>query len=60
MIVRSQGEIGAIYYEGNFAGGLPDGTVLVEVPGGKPRVREFRQGKDVGKSSAEELRRVRF
>jgi hypothetical protein len=60
MIVRSPGEIGAIYYEGSFEHGMPDGPVLVEAPGRKPRVREFRAGADVGKSTAEALRRMRF
>jgi hypothetical protein len=60
MIVRNENEIGAVYYEGEFSSGLPDGVVRIEEPGMKPRVREFRAGVDVGKGNAAELKRLRF
>jgi hypothetical protein len=60
MIFRSPGEIGAIYYEGGFRQGLPEGVVLVEQPGQKPAVRSFRAGVDRGSADASQLQRVRF
>jgi len=60
MIFRSPLDIGAIYYEGGFSEGLPDGVVLVEQPGRKPRIREFRAGVDRGAGDPEALQRLRF
>jgi len=60
MIIRSASETGATYFEGGFNQGLPDGVVLVEVPGRKPRVRRFRAGVDAGSADADELLPVRF
>jgi hypothetical protein len=60
MIVRAANRIGATYYEGNFRNGLPDGTVKIEEPGRKSRVREFRAGLDVGKGNASELQSLAF
>ncbi len=60
MIVRAANRIGATYYEGNFRNGLPDGTVKIEEPGRKSRVREFRAGRDVGKGNASELQSLAF
>ena len=60
MIYRAAGETGASYYEGSFRDGLPDGVVLVEKPGAKPKVRSFRAGADSGSADADELQRVRF
>lgn len=60
MIVRAPGEAGAVLFEGGFSQGLPDGVVKVEEPGRKPRVREYRAGKDRGAASAEDLPRPRF
>ncbi len=60
MIFRSPNEIGAIYYEGDFREGLPDGVVRVEEPGRKPRVREFRAGSDRGSAEESRLQRLRF
>ena len=60
MIVRKSNEIGAVYHEGSFRGGLPDGVVRVEVPGGKPRVREFRAGLDVGRGDENQLKLLEF
>ena len=60
MIVRAASRIGATYYEGNFSSGLPDGTVKVEEPGRKSRVREFRAGLDVGKGNTSELQALVF
>lgn len=60
MIFRAAGETGADYYEGSFRNGLPDGVVLVEKPGAKPKVRTFRAGFDSGSADADELQRLRF
>ena len=60
MIFRSPREIGAIYYEGDFRQGLPDGVVRVEEPGRKPRIREFRAGSDSGAAKESRLQRLRF
>ena len=60
MIYRSAAEIGATYYEGNFSKGLPDGVVLVEEPGRKPRVRMFRVGDEGGSADADQLQSVQF
>ena len=60
MIFRSNSVIGSTYYEGTFRGGLPDGTVLVEEPGRKPRVRKFRAGDEAGSADADTLQRVSF
>jgi hypothetical protein len=60
MILRSAEDIGGVYYEGNFAEGVPDGVVLVEKPGQKPRVRQFRSGKDSGSADADTLQSLRF
>jgi hypothetical protein len=60
MIIREPGEVGATYFEGSFSQGLPDGVVLVEVPGRKPRVRMFRAGVDKGSADADQLQKVRF
>jgi hypothetical protein len=48
MIVRYADRPGAYYFEGGFAEGVPQGVVRVEEPGARPRLREFRGGKDVG------------
>ena len=60
MIVRSPRETGAIYFEGQFSQGVPDGVVLVEEPGRKPRVRQFRDGKDSGAADADQWQPVQF
>ncbi len=60
MIVQKVNRIGATYYEGTFRKGLPDGTVKLEEPGQKSRVREFRAGVDVGKGSASKLHSLTF
>ncbi|MGK2926809.1 MAG: hypothetical protein ACSLE2_14430 [Lysobacterales bacterium] len=60
MILRTPGEAGAVLFEGGFSEGLPDGVVKVEEPGRKPRVREYRAGKDRGAASADDLPRPRF
>ena len=43
----------AAFFEGEFAGGRPDGVVRVERPGIEPRLRRFRDGDDVGRGDAE-------
>ena len=60
MIVRVANKIGVTYYEGSFSNGLPDGTVKIEEPGRKSRVREFRAGIDVGKGNESELQSLAF
>jgi hypothetical protein len=60
MIVRFHRDVGAVYYEGGFSDGLPDGVVLVEQPGKVPRVRTFRNGKDSGRADADDLERLQF
>jgi hypothetical protein len=60
MIVGAANRLSVTYYEGNFRNGLPDGTVKIEEPGRKSRVREFRAGLDVGKGNASELQSLAF
>ena len=60
MIARYSNQTGAYYFEGDFKNGVPNGVVQVEEPGGRPRVREFRAGKDVGSGTAEKLQRLKF
>ncbi|MFC1720611.1 hypothetical protein ACFL00_05735 [Pseudomonadota bacterium] len=60
MISHHADETGSFYFEGSFKEGLPDGVVMVEEPGGRPRIREFRAGKDVGNGAAEQLRPLTF
>jgi hypothetical protein len=60
MIARYPSETGAFYFEGTFEQGVPNGVVLVEKPGGQPRVREFRAGKDVGSGAVDKLQRLTF
>jgi hypothetical protein len=60
MITRNGGLSGAYYLEGQFRDGLPDGVLLVEEPGRKPRVRQYRAGKDVGGAAAAEVRGLVF
>jgi hypothetical protein len=60
MIVWNTNDIGATYYEGKFREGLPNGVVRVEMPGGKPRIREFRAGLDVGKGDEKSLEMLDF
>jgi predicted small secreted protein len=60
MIFSSPMQTGSVYYEGNFSAGQPDGVVLVEEAGSKPRVRTFRAGVDKGSANADQLQRVAF
>jgi predicted small secreted protein len=60
MIVRSPAEAGAVYFEGSFHQGVPDGVVRVEEPGRKGRVRTFHAGRDTGAGNPDDLQRVRF
>lgn len=60
MIVKRRGRLGAIYYEGSFKRGLPDGIVRVEKPGSVPSLRQFQAGADVGRGNARELQRLSF
>ena len=60
MIVRSPDEVGAVYYEGDFSEGLPNGMILIEEPGRKARVRQFRNGTDRGAADADQLQLLQF
>ena len=60
MIVNMPDQIGARYYEGSFRDGWPEGTVMVEEPGRNPRIREFRNGFDVGKGDERQLQLLEF
>ena len=60
MIARYSTKTGAFYFEGSFERGVPNGVVQVEEPGGRPSIREFRAGKDVGSGAAEKLQRLTF
>ena len=58
--MRRTNQIGAVYHEGSFISGLPDGIVRVEEPGKKPRIREFRAGTDVGRGDESQLMLLEF
>jgi hypothetical protein len=60
MITRYANQAGALYLEGTFSNGLPDGVLRVEEPESRPRTREFRAGKDVGSASENQLKRLTF
>lgn len=60
LIARYRTERGAYYFEGSFEAGQPNGVLVLEEPGRKPRVREFRDGKDVGSGRLSEARRLEF
>ena len=60
MIVNYPGRIGAEYFEGSFRNGWPEGVVLFEEPGAKPRIREFRDGFDVGRGDERALQLLEF
>jgi len=60
LIARYRHATGAFYFEGTFSAGLPDGVLLVEEPGRKPRMREFRAGRDVGNGAVTDLQRLMF
>jgi hypothetical protein len=60
QIARFSRQTGALYHEGSFANGLPNGVVRVEEAGARPRIREFRAGKDVGSGAAEQWTRLTF
>jgi len=55
MIIQRDGQISASYYEGGFRNGLPDGAVRIESTGQSPRLREFKNGVDVGKGNPTKL-----
>ena len=60
MIVNRSGGAGAIYFEGGFADGQPHGVLRVDEPGARPRLREFRAGREVGGASPRDWRRLEF
>jgi hypothetical protein len=60
MVFWSPAETGAVYFEGTFRQGLPEGVVKVEEPGRKSRVRLFHAGRDSGAASAADLQRIQF
>ncbi|MEJ2534994.1 MAG: hypothetical protein P8008_05905 [Gammaproteobacteria bacterium] len=58
-MIRRSGA-GAVYFEGGFQGGRPHGVVRVESPGDSPRLREYRDGRDVGRGDPDGLRLLTF
>jgi hypothetical protein len=60
LIARYRSQLGAYYFEGSFARGLPNGVMLVEEPGRKPRTRVFQAGKDAGNGAAGDVTRLAF
>ena len=60
LIARYRHATGAFYFEGTFRAGQPDGVVLIEEPGRKPRTREFQAGRDVGNGALAEVERLKF
>jgi hypothetical protein len=60
MMLRSSAAIGALYYEGQFEAGVPNGIARVEQPGRKVETRKFRNGKDVGAADDQQLSRLHF
>jgi hypothetical protein len=60
MILRTPPETGAVYFEGTFSGGVPDGVVRVEEPGRKSRVRMFQAGRDAGAAAPEDFQAIPF
>jgi len=55
MILQRNTELGAVYYEGGFKNGRPDGVVRVEMAGQPARLRKYKDGVDVGKGSPSKL-----
>jgi hypothetical protein len=60
MIIQRSRQLGAIYYEGEFSNGLPDGVVRIEQAGLAPRLRTFKAGVDVGKAKSTKLQSLKF
>ena len=60
MIIQRNGQIGALYYEGGFKNGLPDGVVNVEKAGEPAKLRRYKEGVDVGKGSPAGLKSLKF
>jgi hypothetical protein len=60
MIIQRSRQLGAIYYEGEFSNGLPDGIVRIEQAGLAPRLRTFKAGVDVGKAKSTKLQSLKF
>jgi len=60
MIFSSAREEGAVYYEGSFDKGVPDGVVRLEEPGKKPSVRQFHAGHDRGSADPEQWHKLVF
>ena len=60
MIVNRAGQVGAVYLEGGFADGRPDGVLRVDEAGARPRLREFRAGREVGGAALGDWRRLEF
>ena len=60
IIIKSRGQLGATYLEGDFKNGLPDGTIKVEKPGSTPSVRQFTAGQDSGRAGSGKLHALSF
>ena len=55
MILQRSGQLGAVYYEGGFKKGRPDGVVRIEMAGQPTRLREFKDGVDIGRGNPSRL-----
>lgn len=60
MIIQYNSQLGAIYYEGEFKNGRPDGVVRVETAGQAPRLRQYKNGNDIGRGNINALKSLRF
>lgn len=60
MIIQRKGQLGASYFEGGFKKGLPDGVVRVETVGQQPKLRQYKNGTDIGKGSGSLLKTLSF
>lgn len=60
MILRSPADAAPLFIEGGFSQGVPDGVAKFEEAGRKPKVRQYRAGKDSGSASLDDLQRPRF
>ncbi len=60
MVLRRPGLAGAIYLDGQFSDGVPNGMVRVEKPGEAPSLREYRGGVDVGRGDPGLWKRAGF
>lgn len=60
MIMKNRQQLGATYLEGEFRGGLPDGTIKVEKPGSTPTLRRYTAGRDSGRAGGNRFESLSF